>query len=87
MLDEEVDEGAEFWLGVKARRVHHVDAQFFHRKAGQDCLEAAIFHSFVVEEAGEIGDAEASLCRLQQRLAVVYGQAAAGADQAFFTTG
>ena len=74
VLDQEVDEGAEFWLGIEARWVDHVDAKLFDGQFGQDRFQAAIFQSLVIQEAGQVGDAKARFGGLQQGLAVVHGQ-------------
>ena len=72
VFDQKVDERPQFWLRVPTWWVDRVDALTFHWQARHCLFQQAKFQLFVVQKAGQIGDAKTRGCCRQQGLPIVH---------------
>jgi hypothetical protein len=81
MLDQQVDQGPDLGGYVGARRPDDKAAPHHHGKVGQQRHEPSSLDTIDGQEAGQRGNPQARLGRLEQPLAVVRAKAARRKDR------
>mmetsp|Transcript_27056 Transcript_27056/g.49204 ORF Transcript_27056/g.49204 Transcript_27056/m.49204 type:complete len:219 (-) Transcript_27056:901-1557(-) len=82
---QEVNESTDLRLCKTAGRVDGIDALCLHWQVRNGLFYQALLHRVGVKETWQVSDTQTGLCRIQQRLTIIYRQPARCAYLALFT--